>query len=212
MVQYSSDELFSFVNPAPELLFWQRLSEHNHGLCCRQQLVFIIFTIFEIISQNQCIPKPTIIGCFHSRRSHHTGGVSDLEMILQKSTKIFLYVIWYHIFRLLKLVNMVNELLYPPMSRWILWIWPSYDAAAPAAAAVCRDFTVTPLAPSILYLELLNFQGIFSLKISCLGIFLGSFWKTRWPPEPIFFFFSSFFLILLLWLCYSHSFQIFSTN
>ena len=71
------------------------------------------------------------------------------------------------------------------------------------------DFAVTPLVPLILKLELLNFQGIFSLRISCLGIFLGSFWKTGWPPQPNLYFFSSFFLTLLLWLCYSHSFQTF---
>ena len=76
--------------------------------------------------------------------------------------------------------------------------------------SVVRDFTVTALQPTVFYLELLYLQV--SLRKSCLGIFLASFWKTRWPPQQFFDFFSYFFLILLLWLCYRHSFQLFRRN
>ena len=41
--------------------------------------------------------------------------------------------------------------------------------------SVVRDFTVTALAPTVFYLELLYLQVIFSLRKSCLGIFLASF-------------------------------------
>ena len=73
--------------------------------------------------------------------------------------------------------------------------------------SVVRDFTVTALVPTVFYLELLYLQVMFSLRKSCLGIFLASFWKPRWPPEQFFDFFSYFFLILLLWLCYRQNFS-----
>ena len=41
--------------------------------------------------------------------------------------------------------------------------------------SVVRDFTVTALAPTVFYLELLYLQVIFNLRKSCLGIFLASF-------------------------------------
>ena len=68
------------------------------------------------------------------------------------------------------------------------------------------------LQPTVFYLELLYLQVMFSLRKSCLGIFLASFWKTRWPLEQFFDFFLYFFLILLFWLCYRHSFQLFRSN
>ena len=66
--------------------------------------------------------------------------------------------------------------------RWILWFTLGYAAAA--AAAVCRDFTVTPLEATIFQLSFLNLVGMFMVTRSCLGLLLGSFRKTRWPPEP----------------------------
>ena len=41
--------------------------------------------------------------------------------------------------------------------------------------SVVRDFTVTALQPTVFYLELLYLQVMFSLRKSCLGIFLASF-------------------------------------
>ena len=54
-----------------------------------------------------------------------------------------------------------KSLLYPPDSIWwILWIMHEYAAAA-TAAAVCRDFLVTPLEAKVLLVDLSNFQVIF---------------------------------------------------
>ena len=41
--------------------------------------------------------------------------------------------------------------------------------------SVVRDFTVTALQSAVFYLELLYLQVMFSLRKSCLGIFLASF-------------------------------------
>ena len=41
--------------------------------------------------------------------------------------------------------------------------------------SVVRDFTVTALQSTAFYLELLYLQVMFSLRKSCLGIFLASF-------------------------------------
>ena len=41
--------------------------------------------------------------------------------------------------------------------------------------SVVRDFTITALAPTVFYLELLYLQVVFNLRKSCLGIFLASF-------------------------------------
>ena len=41
--------------------------------------------------------------------------------------------------------------------------------------SVARDFTVTAPQPTVFYLELLYLQVMFSLRKSCLGIFLASF-------------------------------------
>ena len=41
--------------------------------------------------------------------------------------------------------------------------------------SVVTDFTVTALQPTVFYLELLYLQVMFSLRKSCLGIFLASF-------------------------------------
>ena len=60
--------------------------------------------------------------------------------------------------------------------RWILWFTLGYAAAA--AAAVCRDFTVTPLEAAILQLSFSNLVGMFMVTRSCLRLLLGSFRKT----------------------------------
>ena len=49
---------------------------------------------------------------------------------------------------------------------------------------MCRDFTVTPLEAAILQLSFSNLVGMFMVTRACLGLLLGSFRKTRWPPEP----------------------------
>ena len=69
-----------------------------------------------------------------------------------------------------------------------------FGRSTPPPPQCVTDFTVTALAPTVFYLELLYLQVMFSLTKSCLGIFLASFWKTRWPPEP---FFDFFFLVFL---------------
>ena len=58
--------------------------------------------------------------------------------------------------------------------------------------SVVTDFSVTALQPTVFYLELLYLQVMLSLRKSCLGIFLASLGKTRWPPEPFLTFFLTF--------------------
>ena len=84
--------------------------------------------------------------------------------------------------------------------RWILWFMLGYAAAA----AVCRDFTVTPLEAAIFQLSFLNLVGMFLVIRACLGIFLGSFRKTTWPPEPFLCWKMPFFRQLVLLTCKSN--------
>ena len=83
--------------------------------------------------------------------------------------------------------------------RWILWFTLGY-----AAAAVCRDFTVTPLEAAIFQLSFLNLVGMFMVTRACLGLLLGSFRKTKWPPEPFLCRKMSFFRQLVLLTCKSN--------
>ena len=77
--------------------------------------------------------------------------------------------------------------------RWILWFTLGY-----ATAAVCRDFTVTPLQAAIFQPSFFNLLGVFLVTRACLGIFLGSFRKTRWPPQPFLCWKMHFFMLLVL--------------
>ena len=66
--------------------------------------------------------------------------------------------------------------------RWILWFTLGYAAAA----AVCRDFTVTPLEAAIFQLSFLNLVCMFLVIRACLGIFLGSFRKNNMAARALF--------------------------
>ena len=56
--------------------------------------------------------------------------------------------------------------------------------------SVVRDFTVSTLAPTVFYLELLNLQVMFSFRKSYLGIFLASFRMVLKNHQSRFFFFA----------------------
>ena len=74
-------------------------------------------------------------------------------------------------------MNLYLILLYPPDSiQWIQWITHEYAAAT----TVCRDFLATPIEARVLQVDFSNLQDMFIAIKSCLGIFLASFWKTRW--------------------------------
>ena len=66
--------------------------------------------------------------------------------------------------------------LYPPDAIW--WRLRIIYQYAPAER---RDFPVTLLEPKVF---VSNLQDMSISTKACLGLFLASFWKTRWPPWP----------------------------
>ena len=82
-----------------------------------------------------------------------------------------------------------HDILSCPIRTWILFFGKCPDPIIVSTEAVdtmdlarvrrrrsvVRDFTVTALQPTVFYLELLYLQVMFSLRKSCLGIFLASF-------------------------------------
>ena len=69
------------------------------------------------------------------------------------------------------MISSIKDLLYPPdRIWWILWITQEY-----AAAAVSRDFFITPREDRVLQVDFSNLQDLFITIKSCLGIFLASF-------------------------------------
>ena len=101
-------------------------------------------------------------------------------------------------------LNMV--FLYPPYSGG----YYGFDCVPPPPP--CENRTVNALAPTIFLARAFKFAGyVYPLNIFSGNIF-GLVLKNKMATRAIFPFFSSIFLSLLLWLCYSHSSQLFRRN
>ena len=79
------------------------------------------------------------------------------------------------------------KLILSVMSRWTMVLT---RLCRRHCRSTCIHLIITPLGPSVLQLEPLSFQGMFSLGISCMGLhcsdWLSHFWSRCRHPHSLF--------------------------